>query len=29
MCGTPKVDAIWVDECGQLEITLWAQLGKL
>ena len=27
--GSPNVDCLWVDECGQLEITLWAQLGKL
>ena len=26
--GSPNIDCLWIDECGQLEITLWAQIGN-
>ena len=29
LSGTPKCDIVWLEEIGQLDIGLWAQLGKL
>ena len=29
LAGTPAVDVVWIDEIGQVDVGLWAQLGKL
>ena len=29
LAGSPNVDILWIDECGQIDAALWAQLSKL